>query len=153
MIRALFAAAALAASLVAAPTAGADPVWDLMAELPGGFGPGNCQPAGFDERSGITARVRCGQNTEPGGPSGGNFALFANFEAMRVTFNGTLRPMGAGECPGGTPELGPTHDRFVVTCGTEPDGPRMMFMLTDELILGVVFGPSLEALTEWAGSI
>lgn len=146
MIRGLIGAVALAVSLVAAPTAGADPVSDLMGLLPHGYGPGNCHPES-PRVSGMTAFVRCGQNTEPGGPSGGNFGLFVNDEAMYHAFNSLLKTMGPTGCPPLPPGAMPVAD--VMTCGINADGPRIMTMLIDELVLGVVFGSSLEGLRQW----
>ena len=152
MIRALFAAVALAASIFAAPAASADPLSDLWGFLPEGFGPDNCQPEGYEDRSGMTAFIRCKASTEPGGPNGANFALFVNVQAMVATFNHMLDIMGPVTCPGG-PSPKPVKTPYgFLACGMEPDGPRMMYTdNSDPPFMATVFGSSLEALMDWAG--
>lgn len=152
MIRALLAGMVVAASIFAAPTASADPMSDLWRYLPKGWGPDNCQPVGFEEGSGVTAKVSCGPSTEPGGPTGANFALFVNVQALVATINRMLDEMGPVPCPGATSPKPLKTPYGLVACGMQPDGPRIMD--TDNAAppsMLVVFGPSLEALWDWMG--
>lgn len=104
----------------------------------------------YDDRSGITAKVNCGPSTT-GGLSGANFAGFVSMQAMVTTANRMLEIMGPVPCPGRDSADPSKTPAGFVACGMEPDGPRMMVSLNDDLLLGVVFGSSLEALFDWAG--
>ncbi len=153
MIRALFVAVTVVAvSLCASPTASADPMADLWGWLPKGFGPDNCQPEGYGDRSGMTAFIRCRASTEPDGPSGANFATFVNMEALIAQFNHMLDIMGPVTCPGGSSPKPVKTPKGLMACGMEPDGPRIMVTdNSDPPLMETFFGPSLEALMDWLG--
>lgn len=149
MIRAVFVGAAMAAAaIIAAPTSSADPMSDLMGNLPGGYGPDTCFPAVVPARSAL-ATVDCGPL--PGGPSLAKYAIFPDEQAVVNEWNKSVDSIGPVPCPG-RQSSGVLHTPFgLLVCGTQPDGPRVMYTMNDELRLGIVVGPNLETLFDWLG--
>lgn len=149
MVRAVFAAAALAAaSVIAAPPSNADAMSDLMGMLGGGYGPDTCFPAVVPPRAAL-ASVDCGPL--PGGPTLAKFAIFPDQQAVANEWNASVDTIGPVPCPGKT-RAGVLHSPAgILVCGTQPDGPRVMYTVNDELRIGIIKGPSLEVLFDWLG--
>lgn len=164
--RLLVVAAVAAIAIGAAPAASADPVADLFAMLPPGYGEGSCHPAeGTLTESGALAMAECSNNSLPGGPNSARYTLFSDVSAMNSVFADLYRShhFKAGSCPGMTASPASWTGRNAaggsIACGavegdlaavvwTNDSGP-LVALATGGSEVNSMPGPDVNGLWQW----
>lgn len=147
------AAIAIVAIGVTTPTAGADPMSDLVAMVPPGYGPDSCHPT---ETNGL-ARVQCGPNSLPGGPTVALYGIYAGIQKMAGTFQRIYDELpNHVPCPGGI-STNPAalnvgeHQIGNVACGDGP--PEVIWAVNANSFVAEVQGDNLDDLFKWFRSV
>jgi serine/threonine-protein kinase len=132
----------------------------LLSLLPPGYPPGACKPEG-QPMPGAIVSVMCGQNTDPDGPTVGEYGLFSDIKALQDAFTGYLGTDAVVKCPGGKASPGtwwhnkdPNTVLGQIGCGTyKGDEPQVMWTNQQTLVFAVVNGkpqgPNLDQLYKW----
>ncbi len=166
MIRALFAAAAVAAAAIGvAPSANADPYDTLWKMVPPGYSEGSCQQAepGVALEPGVVAYVECRNNTLAGGPETARYVLFGDVSSLNSSFgdiyNQSPHHFKAKPCPEmpGFPIRWYTRDGTeagTVGCGIAEGDYAVVLWTTDSgPMLAWAEGPDLAALFNWWSTV
>lgn len=160
-------AAAITTVLGAAPTAGADPLSDLMSMLPAGYGEGVCHPAAQTPPLAALAAVDCGANSLAGGPGHARYILYPDAHITGDKFRKLVKTRIFREtpCPGmDSAAPVPIVDHSgrqtgSLACGTledprfDPPGQGDAAILWTRLadaFLGHAHGSDVQSLVDWA---
>jgi hypothetical protein len=148
-------ATVLGSMVAGAPRAAADNT--LMGTLPQGFSSTNCQQA--DPKAPAVEKVTCKQSTDPGGPTEGIFARYANTNDLAAAFQ-TANGQGtvSSSCPGG--KASPTtwsygtydssNSAGQVECVTMPENSAAVIWSDNaKLRLSAVIGSDMASLYQW----
>ena len=110
---------------------------------------------------GAIASVRCGQNTDPDGPTAAVYGLFSDLKALQDAFSGFTASATIVKCPGGKASPGtwwhnkdPNTILGQIGCGTDKgDKPQLMWTnqetMVSALVDGKPQGPNLDQLYKW----
>jgi len=140
-----------------------DPQSKLMSMLPKGYPAGTCTsttPSANSIWQGSLAMVKCGQNTNPGGPTKAIYGLFPSIDALKKAFNDDIAAVQLTNCPGEGPspdgwhyKNSPTVTAGMVACGTYKNQPNVIWSNEGKLMLSDVFGgtANIEELHNWWG--
>jgi hypothetical protein len=137
-------------------TASADPTDNqanndkLFALLSGGYTPADCHAGKQYPEDPFLARLGCGRNSQPCGPSAATYSLYGNIANLNKTFNlyGASIP-----CPGTSDPRPVAWQGGMVKCGHDiyPQQSQSMLTWTKDADLLVVNaeGPDLASLHAW----
>jgi hypothetical protein len=138
----------------AAPAAAAD-LQVLMSMLSKGYSAANCTPV--DVAGGRRAALKCGQNSDPAGPTAAFFTLYKNSDAMAADFSDDISWDEPLTCPGlSTPSPttwhfhGSDQDAGALFCGTAGGLiADVDWTSNDDLLLGSISGNDIGPLYQW----
>ena len=122
----------------------------LFGMLSGGYTPADCHAGKQYPQDPFLARLGCGRNSQPGGPNGATYSLYANVADLKKVFD----QYGASiPCPGAT-DPGPiAWQGGMMKCGHAfyPQQSQSMVTWTKDADLVVVNaeGPDLASLYAW----
>lgn len=130
----------------------------LLSLLPAGYPPGRCKPTALPKDA--LAKVSCGLNTDPDGPSSATFTVFPDTAGLHFAFNGTVHNTAVVDCPGRIQSPGPWHRNAtpdttsgMLLCGTQKADPIVGWTNDAECLLAVAHtepqGPTLDRLYAW----
>lgn len=132
----------------------------LFRMLPAGYSRSVCKA--LAPPSGTVAKIFCGQNSEPGGPSTATYTLFPSVDALHADYDKVVRTSTVVVCPGGVQSPGPWHHGGTpqqigtVMCGTRQNFPTVAWSNDEQLVIVVVQGgqngPPLDQLFSWWSS-
>jgi serine/threonine-protein kinase len=158
MILVLSAAAALtAAAMGAAATASADPLADLLALVPEGYGPGGCQPVTDIPANALTG-VDCQNRVFPGGgPAPARYLIYGDPGALENAFAGFVNNKDAFQplpCPdtgsiGGSKWGEPDTPAGSIACGTINGQAAVVWTKDSGPYLGAALANDLNPLRGW----
>jgi serine/threonine-protein kinase len=152
-----FTATATTTSASATPdsTAASADQQTLMGMLSHGYSSANCTPV--ETSGGRKAAVKCGQNSDPGGPTSAFFTLYEDPDVMAADFSDDISYDDLFACPG-LSEPSPTTWHYhssgevagSLSCGTFGGAFAEVEWTSDaNLLLGSVSGPHIAALYQW----
>ena len=122
----------------------------LMGMLPQGFSAANCREV--KPKRPELEKVTCSQSTDPAGPVGAEFALFANPDDLAAGFAGAGGTIViAPSCPAGQPSPGPWNSGMV-ECGAPKRDQKLSAVAwtnNTKLVVGGVWGPDMDLLYQW----
>ena len=104
--------------------------------------------------------VKCGQNTNPGGPTKAIYGLFPNLDSLKKAFNDDIAAVQLMNCPGEGPspdgwhyKNSPNVSAGMIACGTYKNQPNVIWSNEGKLMLSDVFGDpvTIEELHTWWG--
>ena len=136
----------------------------LLGMLPAGYPSGTCTPYTPKPDSiwlSALAVVKCGQNTDQGGPSSAFYGLFANLDALNTAFGDDRHATQPVNCPGSSknPDTWYHSKNKTVTigqiaCGTYENHPNLIWTNEPKLMLSDAFGdpPAMADLYTWWSS-
>ncbi|HZQ32670.1 MAG TPA: toll/interleukin-1 receptor domain-containing protein [Mycobacterium sp.] len=137
-------------------TSDPDAVNQLRGMLPNGYSANTCEP---DEPLGnALATLKCGPNTEPGGPGQALYSLFASTSDMKTVFNRLLQMKNSQlvTCPGDAPSPTDWHtvanpDVTVgsLACQSFDNQFNVMWTYDDKRLLDIANGDQLDPLFTW----
>jgi serine/threonine-protein kinase len=135
----------------------------LLSLLPSGYPPGTCTPAS-QPMPGASVSVKCGQNTDPNGPTASTYGLFSDLKGLQDAFTRFTGTDTIIPCPGGKASPGtwwhnkdPNTVLGQVACGTyRGDEPQVMWSNQQTMVFALVGGkpqgPNLDQLYKWWAS-
>jgi hypothetical protein len=155
------AACSAAAVLGSAANSAAAPTGDtLMGTLPQGFSSTNCKAE--TPRAPALEKVNCEKSSDPAGPNGAAFGLYANLDDLASALDVITRQMAVSPtCPGNQKSPGnwlygsSNQAAGRVACGTTSDDSSIYAIAwTDnaKLRAAVVIGPEITDLYRWWSS-
>ncbi|MBV9516403.1 MAG: protein kinase [Mycobacteriaceae bacterium] len=149
-----------AATSSANPTSSSasDPESKLMAELPRGYSSAACSKP-TEPLTNSLATLDCEQNSEPGGPKSGVYALYGNPSDLQTGFNNAVHMNNQQlvVCPGGSNSAPTTWNRKSnpdlalgsVACGHWRDQYTVIWTVDSTLVLGIAAGDNLNDTYHW----
>ena len=143
-------------------TASAD-LQRLLRALPAGYPPGACtrddQPM-----PGAVVSVKCGANTDPGGPTVAGYGLYPDLKSLQDAFTSFTGTFSIQTCPGGKASPGtwwhtqqPNTILGQIACGIyKGNEPQVMWSNQQSMVFalaaGKTQGPNLDQLYKWWAS-
>jgi hypothetical protein len=129
----------------------------LLHLLPPGYLPTECAPAVTRD---ATARIACGQSSNPGGPASATFTLVRDQAALRAAYSEIVRGLDIVSCPGSIQSPGPWHTNATpeqpsgtLVCGFKDDVATVAWTKDGDLLVSVISadrqGPTLDDLYQW----
>lgn len=136
-------------------TPASQPLQRLYQVLPRGYNSNNCSPADSPNRQAL-ATVECKKTADPGSPTYAAFSLYPNATALDKAFQDGISEDTVTPCPHGGDSPGIWHTDGApagsVLCGTYNKGPDLLWTQNQDLLIGDIQGPDLNALYQfWQG--
>jgi serine/threonine-protein kinase len=123
--------------------------------LPRGYDSNNCSPVSSPNRQAL-ATVECGQTSDPRSPISAAFSLFPNATALANAFQTGIDEDTITQCPNGNQspatwanDAAPNVPAGSVLCGTYNNRPDLLWTKNNDLLLGDIQGPDLNALYQF----
>lgn len=126
----------------------------VFALLPGGYPPGECSASDLYAEDPFIARVGCGPNTDPGGPVGATYSLYANPGDLDVVFNQAASSGDPTACPGASAAGPAAWPGGMVACtilngGPGHGSPMVSWTNAADALMVAARGTDLGSLYSW----
>jgi hypothetical protein len=130
----------------------------LLQSLPPGYAPGVCAPV--EPAPGVSARVNCGANTDPSGPTSATYTLALDKPALDRIFADAVTADSVLVCPGNIQSPGPWRRNATpetisgtLVCGVRHNAPTIAWSDEARMLVAAIRsdppGPSLDQLYNW----
>jgi hypothetical protein len=125
----------------------------LFALISRGYTPADCQASKPYPQDPFLARLGCGPNSQPGGPVGAIYSLYASTADLNNTFDNYVNSGAPLACPG-TTDPGPTAwQSGMVVCSTargpSEGAPMLSWTKAGDLLVVSAMGSDLDSLYAW----